>query len=263
MPVSEVGNKGWGGCLEEEAVLKEKMEALGRLARKVAHDLNNIVTIIKGNADILQMTAGKESPFGKYVGAILAAGKRASDLAAQLSCLNEKRILRPAPVDLNGLLRGMESRIRETLHQGVELIIEQTASPLLFLGDRGGVEEIIMNLVKNACSAMPQGGRLTIKAQADSGLCPAGCRADKGGEWVVLSVKDTGCGISEEIRGKIFEPFFTSKPKGEADGLGLSRVYGLVKASGGFIRFDSRPGEGVCFFVGFPAAGNEGDMEAA
>lgn len=259
----EVENKGWGGCLEEEAVLREKMEALGRLARKVAHDLNNIVTIIKGNADILQMTAGRDSPFGKYVAAILAAGKRASDLAAKISCLNEKRISRPVPIDLIGVLRSMEPRIRETLPQGVELIVDQAGSPLLFMGDRGGVEEIIMNLVRNACDAMTQGGRLTIRAEAENGRCPAGCRVEKGGDWVVLSVKDTGCGIGEEIRDKIFEPFFTSKPKGEADGLGLSRVYGLVKAYGGFISFESRPGEGASFFVGFPAAGSKGDMEAA
>jgi len=254
--VNDNSSRRGGVQLCEEAVLKEKMEGIGRLARRISHDLNNIVTIIKGNADLLQMIASKESHLAKYISAIIAACNRASSLSSQLSLLNEKKGFQPMPVDLNRLLEGMELKIRELLAIGVELELDLEPSLWKFMGDQRTIEDIVVNLVNNACDAMGDGGLLRItSSNLELAIDPSDSDINfhRKGKWVVFSVRDNGKGIDKSIMNRIFEPFFTTKEKGEADGLGLSRVYGLVKAAEGFIRVESEPKKGTAFIIYFPA----------
>ncbi len=240
--------------IDEQVILKEKMEALGRLARRVCHDINNIVTIIKGNADIIQMLGGKEGAYAKYVSAIIAGAKKASSLASQLSVLNDKKAFKPVPVDLNYLLTRIEPNIRGLLSPGITLELDLNPSLFGCMGDHGSIEEVITNLTKNACEAMKDGGRLTIKTSnlEECRHCPE--EDGHAAKWVCIAVRDSGMGIDASVRSRIFEPFFTTKEKGEADGLGLSRVYGIVRAVEGFIRVENGGSGGSAFIVGFPAA---------
>ena len=241
--------------LDEQVLLNEKMEALMRLSRRISHDINNIVTIIKGNADIIQLIGGKEGAYAKYISAILAGAKKASALASQLAVMNEKRPLNSAPVDLNLILRSMEPKLRELIYPGIEIEFEFNRSLPAFTGDRMRLEEGITHLVKNACDAMKKGGRLTI-GTSNLEETPSRDSEAQGKElrWACVTVRDRGPGIDASIRSKIFEPFFTTKEKGEGDGLGLSRVYGIVRAAGGFIRIENGASGGTAFIVGFPVA---------
>lgn len=241
--------------LDEQVLLNEKMEALVRLSRRISHDINNIVTIIKGNADIIQMIGGKEGAYAKYISAILVGAQKASVLASKLAGMNEKRPLNSAPVDLNLILRSMEPKLRELIFPGIELEFDFNPSLPAFMGDRLRLEEVITHLVKNACDAMKHGGRLTI-GTSNLGEAPSRDSEARGKEprWACITVRDKGPGIDASIRSKIFEPFFSTKEKGEADGLGLSRVYGIVRAAGGFIRIENGTSGGTAFIVGFPVA---------
>lgn len=239
--------------LDEQVILKEKMEALERLSRKISHDINNIVTIIQGNADLIQMLGGRESAYAKYVAAIIAGAKKASALASQLSVLNEKRAFRSVPVDLNALLKSFEPKIRGLLYPGITLEFDFDPALLSCMGEHGCIEEVITNLTKNACDAMKKGGCLTIRT---SNLEEAHKPSEQKGKtlrWACISVRDSGPGIDASVKSRIFEPFFTTKGRGEADGLGLSRVYGIVRAAEGFVKVENGSSGGSTFIVGFPA----------
>jgi two-component system, cell cycle sensor histidine kinase and response regulator CckA len=239
---------------EEQLTQTSVMESLGRLARGVAHDFNNVLTIILGSADMLQDTADLNSSQKQVLNDIRAAGQRGASLARQLLVFGRKKPLRRVALDLSHRLADV-SRLLKCLI-GDDIVLQLNLSPDLRMisADPDQIEQVLMNLAANARDAMPGGGRLTIETRnvdvpegdvaAQPGMNP--------GRYVMLAVGDTGAGIDKTIRNHIFEPFFTTKKLGKGTGLGLATVYGIVKQSGGFIDVTSEAGIGTTFEMYFP-----------
>jgi PAS domain S-box-containing protein len=238
--------------LETRLQEAERMEAIGRLAGGVAHDFNNLLTVISGYAQMLQEGIAKDQTPQKlqvYVGELLAAAKRATNLTDQLLAFGRRQSVKPQRIDLSAQVAVTERMLERVIGEHIELRVEKSTEPCFIRADPGQMESVIVNLATNARDAMPLGGRLTIRTQP-AGPLPEGVPP---GEWVLLEVDDTGTGIEPEMRQRIFEPFFTSKPRGKGTGLGLSMVYGIVKQAGGEIAVESELGEGTTFQLFFPA----------
>ena len=239
--------------LEEQLLQVQKLESLGRLAGGVAHDFNNHLTVINGYCDML-LTGADLAANREEVEEIRAAGLRAGALTQQLLAFSHKQIAERKPLLLNDVV--VESRRMLVRLIGEQLEIATALDPALgfTVADQGQIVQILMNLVINARDAMPSGGRILIEtANADFGegtVLPS--KDASPGRYVMLSVTDSGVGMSEEILQHIFEPFFTTKAMGVGTGLGLSTVYGTVKQSGGWVQVHSRPGEGSRFRVYLP-----------
>jgi len=231
----------------------ERMEAVGQLASGVAHDFNNLLTIIKGYSSML-MERNPHGPDARAATEIQQAADRAAALTHQLLAFGRRQTLQPRVLDLNAIIRGLEKMLRRVLSENVDLAI-RTAPGLGFVkADPVQMEQVLLNLVVNARDAMPKGGRLTISTAPrhidfDSGEGESYVRA---GDYVTLSVADTGTGMDAATRERIFEPFFTTKEVGKGTGLGLATVYGIVKQSSGHIGVDSEPGHGTTFYVLLP-----------
>lgn len=248
--------------LEEQLRQSTKMEAVGRLAGGVAHDFNNLLTTIMGNASILQelppelfgaIEAAGESPL-ELAEEIYQAAARASQLTRQLLAFSRKQILKPELVDLSGFLQELVPMLRRLIREDVSLHMNVDSRACWIRGDRGQIHQIVVNLCVNAQDAMPLGGRIELRTDAldlgeervcDPSVVPPG-------RYAVLSVCDTGEGISADVQRHIFEPFFTTKDVGEGTGLGLSTVYGIVHQSGGYVAVESEPRKGTRFDVYFP-----------
>jgi PAS domain S-box-containing protein len=245
--------------LQTRLAQTERMEAVGQLASGVAHDFNNLLTIIKGYSSIL-MEHNPEGTDARAALEIQQAADRAASLTHQLLAFGRRQTLQPRVLDLNTIVRGLEKMLRRVLSENVDLTI-RTAPALGFIkADPVQMEQVLLNLVVNARDAMPKGGQLTISTNAqridsDSGRDETFVRA---GEYVTLSVADTGIGMDAATRERIFEPFFTTKEVGKGTGLGLATVYGIVKQSNGHIGVDSEPGRGTIFYVSLPRVENEG-----
>jgi PAS domain S-box-containing protein len=242
---------------ESEAQLRQaqKMEAIGRLAGGVAHDFNNVLTAIKGHAQLLLDEMCDSEPRREDAEEIWRSAERAAGLTRQLLAFSRKQILKPVPVDLNGIISGLEKMLERLV--GEEVVFAMALSHDLgrVLADPGQIGQVIMNLVVNASDAMPGGGLLTVMTlNTELG---EGCTTDFGypvrpGPYVVLLVQDTGRGMTPGVRDQIFEPFFTTKARGRGTGLGLSTVLGIVQQTGGHIRVASGEGEGTSFEVYLP-----------
>ncbi len=238
--------------LEEQFRQVQKMEAIGRLAGGVAHDFNNILTVIIGSSDLLGAGLSTASPLREEVEEIRKAAGRAATLTRQLLAFGRRQVLMTEVLDLNALVRNIEKMLRRVLGEDIEI---QTAyDPELgkVRADRGQLEQVLMNLVVNARDAMPSGGTLTIETR-NAVLDEAHAREHDGarpGLAVLLSVRDTGGGMDSETRLHIFEPFYTTKEKGT--GLGLATVYGIVQQSGGHIAVWSEEGKGATFTIFLP-----------
>jgi two-component system cell cycle sensor histidine kinase/response regulator CckA len=236
----------------------QRMEAVGQLASGVAHDFNNLLTIIKGYSSMLleRNPDGAETHCARE---IQQAADRAASLTHQLLAFSRKQTLQPRVLDLNTIVHGLEMMLRRVLTENVELLIH-TAPDLGFIkADPVQMEQVLINLAVNARDAMPKGGRLTIataprRVQTDSGEGEALIRA---GDYVTLSVSDSGMGMDAATRARIFEPFFTTKEVGKGTGLGLATVYGIIKQSNGHIEVESEPGKGSSFRVSLPKAEQE------
>ncbi|MFN8666544.1 MAG: PAS domain S-box protein [Gemmatimonadaceae bacterium] len=239
--------------LESNLLQAQKMESVGRLAGGIAHDFNNILTAIRGNVDLLLETLTPGDERVEEVTEIRDAAERASALTRQLLAFSRKQFLQPRELDLNGLVRDVEKMLRRVIGEDIALLTVPGDALGLVRADPGQVQQALLNLVVNARDAMPEGGMLTIDTRnvrlssaegTAIGLPP--------GEYVSLVVRDTGTGMTQEVRARIFEPFFTTKPQGKGTGLGLATVYGIVQQSGGTITVESEPGRGSTFRLFFP-----------
>ncbi len=246
-------------ALEAQVEVAQRMEAVGHLAAGVAHDFNNYLSVINGLAEVLLEGLEGPDPMRQDLEAIRSAGLKAADLTRQLLALGRRQVLRPVMVDLNELLQRMEAVLRRALPEHVEL--EFVLDPGLGLTrvDPVQMEQVVLNLVLNARDAMPEGGRLLLETQhVELDVEYAEFHPDVWpGEYVLLSVTDTGVGMPPEVRSRVFEPFFTTKEKGT--GLGLSTAYGIVRQSGGTIWVYSEPGRGTTFKVYLPRFRGEAD----
>ncbi len=237
---------------EERLLQAQKLESIGRLTSGIAHDFNNLLTSVRGNVELLlREPAGTadDATRARRLTTVLKAADQGAGLVRQLLAFARRESLSPGDVDVNALLRGMEELLAGTVGDAVRLRLRLDAALWLARVDPAQLERVVLNLASNARDAMPAGGELLIatgNTVLDSGGdLPAG-------EYVCLSLSDTGTGMTEEVRQQAFEPFFTTKPQGAGTGLGLSQVYGLARQSGGTVRIDSAPGAGTTVRVLLP-----------
>lgn len=251
---------------EEKLRQSQKMDAIGKLTGGVAHDFNNLLTVILGNADAVMdlPDAMVPPPVRKQVGLIRVAGERAAELTHRLLAFARRQPLDPMETDINELLRGFDDLLQRTLGSGIEIRLHCAPALWSAVVDRHELQNAILNLAINARDAMPTGGLLTIASDnvvlgeseaAQLDLAP--------GDYVAVSVEDTGEGMSEEVAARAFEPFFTTKPEGKGSGLGLSMVYGFARQSGGQARIDSTPGTGSRISIYLPRAAGAADETPA
>jgi PAS domain S-box-containing protein len=240
--------------LESQLLQSHKMEAIGRLAGGVAHDFNNMLTVITGFSQWILDELAPDSPMHERASEILLAANRAATLTNQLLVFSRNQVIQPVIVDLNSLVAEMDQMLRRLIGEDIELVTETSSGLGLIRADPGQIEQVILNLAVNARDAMPRGGKLILEtANADIGEEYARIEPDwRPGPYVMLSVSDSGSGIDEETKAHIFEPFFTTKAQGRGTGLGLSTVYGIVKQDGGHIHVESQPGAGAVFRIYFP-----------
>jgi len=231
----------------------EKMESVGRLVGGVAHDFNNLLTVILGYGELLLAEVTDETPVRESLTEIVESGKRASGLTRQLLAFCRKEIYNPVDLDLNAHVEGMEKMLRRLVGEAIELETSLAPDVKHVHADPAQIEQVVMNLIVNARDAMPTGGQITIETQA--------VRLARGqsdvphaapGEYVLLSVRDTGCGMDEATRARIFEPFFTTKGAGKGTGMGLATVQEIVQQCGGHLAVESQPGQGSIFRIFLP-----------
>jgi PAS domain S-box-containing protein len=240
-------------AVEEQLRHSQKMEAVGRLAESIVHDFNNLIAIILTQSELV-MELEDIASICRETEVILNAADRAGALTRQLLAFSRKQAVQPRVFNLNDLLHNMDQMLGRLLPHDVEF--NTLCSPDLgnILADPGQIEQVVMNLVVNARDAMPDGGRLTVETcnvELDE-LYTREHLDVAPGRYVMLTVCDTGIGMSEEVRSRLFEPFFTTKPPGEGTGLGLSTVYAIVKKSSGHVWLYSEPNRGTAFNVYFP-----------
>ncbi len=249
--------------VEQQFRQAQKMEAVGRLAGGVAHDFNNLLTVIRGYSGLIMKRLPEEDPSRRNMAQIQRAADRAATLVQQLLAFSRKQVVEPKVLDVNVAAAELEKMLHRLIGEDIELTIERSDQPLYVRIDPIQFEQIVMNLSVNARDAMPEGGSLKILAGRHSPRGDCKCQACKvnTGAWAVLAVRDTGVGISEEIRAHIFEPFFTTKEVGKGTGLGLSMVYGAVEQAGGHVCVDSAPGEGSTFRICLPIVAAPRDSE--
>jgi nitrogen-specific signal transduction histidine kinase/CheY-like chemotaxis protein len=252
--------------LEERLRQAHKMEAVGRLAGGVAHDFNNLLTIIRGNSDLLKDREGADAFHQKCVDQIQKASGRAVAMTRQLLAFSRMQILQPRVIDLNSVVSELGKMIPRLIGEHIEYSFLADHGLASVKADPGQIEQVILNLAANSRDAMPRGGRLTMRtANVSINETEAVKRPPMiPGQYVRLSVLDTGHGMDEATKAHIFEPFFTTKEIGKGTGLGLATVYGIVKQSGGFIWVDSAPGAGTTFEIYLPQAAGKaiiGDLD--
>ena len=242
--------------LQAQLQQAQKMESIGRLAGGIAHDFNNLLVPILGYGELLLNMLADNDRACRYVTSIVEAGERAKDIIRQLLAFSRKQIIEIAPVDVNETITCFKKFLRHTLRENIEIVLDLDSTLPMIKADRRQLEQILLNLAVNAQDAMPAGGRLIIKtSRADSttGFGQGFGQADLS-SYVILSVRDTGMGMDQEMIEQIFEPFFTTKPKEKGTGLGLSTVYGIVKQHGGFLQVDTEPGRGSTFRIFLPSS---------
>jgi PAS domain S-box-containing protein len=243
---------------ETRMAQSRRLESLGQLAGGVAHDFNNLLGVILNYADFVADELEKGTTAHTDVLEIRKAAERATELTRQLLIFSRREIVKPAPVDLNEVVGDIERLLRRTLGEHIELVAKLDPDIPAVLADPGQVEQVLVNLAVNARDAMPDGGRLVIQTsevdldrdflQEHPDISP--------GPYVRLTVADNGTGMEPEVAARVYEPFFSTKHKGEGTGLGLATVYGIVSGAGGEISLYSEPGEGSVFRVHLPAAGS-------
>ena len=251
--------------LEEQLRQSQKLEAIGRLASGVAHDVNNVLMSIMGSADLILMDAKEGDPVHAETNEIKLSVQRGASLTRQLLAFSRKQATVTKRFFLRDATSGMETMLRRLIGPEIDLQIVRS-SDVMVLADPAQLEQVILNLCVNARDAMPQGGRMTVTVDdVELDEWGAGLLGEEAqpGRYARLSVSDTGTGMDEQTRAKLFEPFFTTKEQGKGTGLGLSIVYGIVKASGGHITVASEPGRGATFLIYLPIADTPAPEPAA
>jgi len=240
---------------EEELRHSQKMEAIGRLAGGVAHDFNNLLTAIIGYAELISTRVTSNTLAKQNADLIRKAGEQAATLTRQLLAFSRKQILQPKVIDLNALVVEMETLLRRVIGERFDLQSHPDAEIGRVKADPSQIEQVVLNLGVNARDAMPKGGELIIRTanvRLDETTAPQISASLAPGDYVMLSVTDTGAGMDEETKSHIFEPFFTTKGPGKGTGLGLATVYGIVRQTGGGISVESEPGKGSTFRIYLP-----------
>ena len=239
---------------EEGLRQAQRMEAVGQLAGGVAHDFNNMMSVVIGFSEFVLAHLDDAHPQRAHVEEIMRAGKRASTMTQQLLAFSRKQVLDPRVFDLNTVVADVETMLQRLIGEDIELVsvLDPELEPIE--ADPGQLEQVLMNLVINARDAMPTGGKLTIEtANVDLDAEYASRHLDVvPGPYVLLAVSDTGVGMEAETLRQIFEPFFTTKEEGKGTGLGLATVFGIVKQSGGDIHVYSEPSQGTTFKIYLP-----------
>ncbi|MBX7170242.1 MAG: PAS domain S-box protein [Pyrinomonadaceae bacterium] len=239
---------------EEQLLQSQKLESVGRLAGGIAHDFNNMLTAINGYSDLTLNQIGKNDRFRHNIVEIKKAGERSAALTQQLLAFSRKQILKPEIVNINQIVSDISALLGRLIGEDISFIkiLDFDVNPIEV--DPGQLSQVIVNLAVNARDAMPKGGSLTIETknvQYDEKTAKK-IFGGKAGEYVFISVSDTGIGMTKEIKSRIFEPFFTTKGVGEGTGLGLATIYGFIKQSEGYITVDSKLGEGSTFKIYLP-----------
>jgi len=246
--------------VEEALRQSQKMEAVGQLTGGIAHDFNNLLQGISGSLELMRTRAaqGRTAEFGRYIEIALGSAKRASTLTHSLLAFSRRQTLDPRSTDVNGLVGGMEELFRRTVGPSIQLEASLADEPWPTLCDPNQLESVLLNLVINARDAMLDGGHLLIETANTVLRDRRGARKEwppqdvPPGDYVALSVADTGTGMSPEVIERAFDPFFTTKPLGQGTGLGLSMVYGFVQQSGGHVRLRSEVGQGTTMTIYLP-----------
>ncbi len=249
--------------LEEQLLLSQKMEAIGRLAGGIAHDFNNLLGVILGNSEMMLKAGPPGAPHIERVEQIKLAGEEAASVTRQLLAFARQQVSEPQLLDLNVVLTDLEPLLRRIVEENVRLEMLLARDLGDIKNDRSQLSQVILNLVANARDAMKQGGRLTVET-TNTYLGDAYARDHLDvvpGPYVQLSVTDSGQGMDKETVSRIFEPFFTTKEQGSGSGLGLATVYGIVRQSGGHIWVYSEPERGTTFKIYFPRISKGTDAE--
>jgi two-component system cell cycle sensor histidine kinase/response regulator CckA len=242
--------------LEEQLRQSQKMEAIGQLAGGVAHDFNNILTVIHGHASLLGMT-DLDDTGARSANQIVQAAERAAGLTRQLLTFSRRQLIQPKRLDMNKIVGNMTDMLGRILGEDVALQLNYSQSPAMVEADAGMMEQVLLNLAVNARDAMPRGGQLSVRIavmEVNEGHVQNHPEA-RTGRFVSVSNTDTGCGIADENISRIFEPFFTTKEIGKGTGLGLATVYGIVKQHQGWVEVESAVGKGTTFRIFIPSVG--------
>jgi two-component system cell cycle sensor histidine kinase/response regulator CckA len=240
--------------LEEQFRQAQKLESVGRLAGGVAHDFNNLLTVINGYSEMLLGKVSTADPSAKALGEIREAGERAAELTRQLLAFSRRQVTQLSVININTVVRSTETFLGRLIGEDITLVTRLSPNIGLIQGDRGQLQQIIMNLAINSRDAMPDGGTLLI--ETSNVTLDESYRVEhpavRPGNHVMLAITDSGIGMSPEVRERIFEPFFTTKELGKGTGLGLATVYGMVKQVGGWIWVYSELGKGTTFKIYLP-----------
>jgi len=245
--------------LQAQILHSQKMEALGAFVGGVAHDFNNILTAVMGYAGLAMMRIDDKERLRGYIGQIINASEKATDLTKKLLSFARKQEIKPEPIDINNIIKNSIGLLKRIIREDIELEVSLGQGQFIVLADKVQIEQVLINLVANARDAMPEGGRIKIQTSMTyiGNKFIERKRYGKPGNYALITISDTGTGIDEAIKDKIFEPFFTTKDIYKGTGLGLSIVYGIIKQHNGYIDLESRLGYGTSFMIYLPLAEKE------
>ncbi|MCF7886179.1 MAG: response regulator [Candidatus Marinimicrobia bacterium] len=241
--------------MQQQLQQTQKLESIGNLAAGVAHDFNNILTVIQGNAQMADSKISRDSSISTYLHNVIDSSKKAASLTEQLLLFSRKQAMDFKPINLNSVIRGVLDMLQRLIGENIEIETNLVEDVGTIKADKNNIEQIIMNMAINAKDAMPEGGKLSIRTEnlTISEAEKQKLEHSETGEFTRLIIEDNGIGIKEENLDRIFDPFFTTKGMAKGTGMGLSVVYGIIKKHRGWINVRSEPGEGTKFLIDFPA----------